>query len=187
MTTAPNPFEAFEMNTSGEDLAEVSRLATQLDDLINEANALEELLNGKKQEIWRLKTGDLPAAMNKANMTSLTLNSGSTVKVVEVIKALLPKDESIRQQSFAYLREMGAAELIKRNLSMSFGRGEDERANAIKELIIQQAGVAPEDKQDVNWQTLTAWAKEQIKQGVSLNGDVLDLHIGFEAQVKQPK
>ena len=186
MTLNPqNPFEDFDETPSDGELKSVSETAQQMVELEQECLAMEEQLNERKKALWRLQNDTLPSAMAAVGLSEFTLKTGQKIVVKEKFQCTLPKDESVREQAFEYLRTNNAGELIKRNVSLQFGKGEDQVADALIHYLSVEKGLKPMDKAEVHWRTLTSWAKEQHERGVSLPADLLGLYIGMEAKVKR--
>ncbi len=183
-----NPFEGMDLGVNDADLGTVSSLADRMVELQKEIDDDEEALNLKKARLWKLRTDELPAAMAAVGLKDFTLTTGQKIEIKDVFKAGLPnreKEPELRSKAFEWLKANGAEELIRRNIVLSFGKGQDALADeAIK--ILADLKVSPAvDEPDVHWKTLTSWSKEQHEKGKALPKDLLGLHIGLEAKVKK--
>lgn len=80
-------------------------------------------------------------------------------------RASIPADwpEEKREKAFAYLEDNDAGDLIGNLFSVSLGRGTSKQQERLRRAL-QKTGVAFTEKKAVNWNTLTAWVKEQIEK-----------------------
>ena len=133
-------------------------------------------------EIDRVETDVLPAAMDEIGMSEFTMTDGSKIVVQLITRASIPKDKE--DAAFAWLRSHNADSLIKREVSLSFGKGQDKRAVEIISSL-RKMGMDPKDKQAVAWNTLTAWVKEQLANGADLPRDLLGIWNGRRVKITQ--
>jgi hypothetical protein len=179
-----NPFDDFNDIPQDENLKGIAAIAKQLVAAEQEVQHLEELLTRRKEELHHLSTRVLPEAMQEVGLSEFTTDKGDKILVQERFHCSLPKEESVRAEAFVWLRDNEAGALIKRNIVLQFGKGEDQRADDLVKAL-KLDGLTPTDKPDVHWKTLTSWAKEQHEKGVALPKDLLGLYIGMEAKVKR--
>jgi hypothetical protein len=65
---------------------------------------------------------------------------------------------------FSRLKELGLDDVIKNEVKLTFGRGQDsDAANLMNEL--QDKGLYPSNKKAVPWNTLSKLVEEQIVKG----------------------
>ena len=81
------------------------------------------------------------------------------------------------------MRENNHGDLIKNNLSVSFGKGEDADAVKLKESLEKQ-GLVVDQKQDVHWQTLRGFVKEQIEKNKTIPSETFGLYIANRTKIK---
>ncbi len=62
-----------------------------------------------------------------------------------------------------YIRDQGAGDLIKNEVSFSFGRGQDIEAKQVKEMF-RENGYEPSEKEGIQWNTLDAWVRESLQK-----------------------
>ena len=53
--------------------------------------------------------------------------------------------------------------MIKYEVSFSFGRGQDNQAQSIKEMF-RKEGLEPSEKEGIQWNTLDAWVRESLQK-----------------------
>ena len=60
-----------------------------------------------------------------------------------------------REAAYQWRRDQNLGDIIKNNVTVSFGKGEDNKANQLVDLAVAN-GFTPQQKSDVAWNTLTA-------------------------------
>lgn len=159
------------------DLATVAESAQALKSAYAEKERLDEEAKRINADIMRIETVELPAAMKALGVVSWTLTSGDVITVKEEVHASISEPKEL--EALEWLRVTGNESIIKRAVMISFGKGEDEVANA---LVEQLRGALPDnelvDKPTVHTSTLKAFVKERIDlekalQPVPNNPDLL--------------
>ena len=98
------------------------------------------------------------------------------------IDVLFPKDEARRAQCYQWLRDYGLGDIIKNNIFVTFGKGEDDKAKQLLDLA-QNNGFEPQQKSDVAWMTLTALFRERIESGLDMPSDVFSTWIKDKTKI----
>jgi hypothetical protein len=83
----------------------------------------------------------------------------------------------------SWLVDNNHGSLIKNEVTLKFGKDEDEKAAATVESLKQQ-GLSPSQKQGVHPQTLNAFIKEQITSGKDIPSDIFGIYVGSRANIK---
>ena len=104
-------------------------LADQVKNLRNLEDQLkvdEELLKDKKRDIEKISGETIPTLLSEMGLSSLKLADGSAVEV----KPYYAANISIKNREAAYnwLRNNGLGDIIKNDITVSFGRNEDNKA-----------------------------------------------------------
>ena len=76
-------------------------------------------------------------------------------------------------------------DLIKNNVAVSFGMGEDEDAAKLKKQI-EGLGLVCTEKEDVHWKTMKSFVTEQHNKGVDLP-DEFGVHVANKTKIVQKK
>ena len=126
---------------------------------------LEDQLKEKKEAARKLSEEDIPQFLAEKGLASITLDNGTEVKITEEVRPGVKVAD--RPFVYSWLRDNGYGDLIKNNVSVSFGMGEDSQAIKLK-AAIQDLGMVGTEKEDVHYQTMKAFVTEQHKKGVSL-------------------
>jgi hypothetical protein len=112
-----------------------------------------------------LVTEKIPDSLHVAGLSLIQMTDGSEVEVGTKVYASISEEN--RVAAHEWLRANGFAELIKNQFTVPFGKGEEERADALEAALLE-AEIAFQRKEVVNPQTLGAFVREQIgreKQG----------------------
>lgn len=155
--------------------------------LVKEIAAAENTLNMLKEQLRRVQEQDLPEAMDAIGMTVFKLEDGTEIKVKPFYAASIPEDR--KDEAFQWLKDNEFDGMIKADVKVSFGKGEFEIAKSFVEFIrgFNEKAIDPEYKENVHWQTLRAFVKEQIEGGKPLPLDMFGVFVGRKADLKLPK
>ena len=124
----------------------------------------EERLRKLKDQYRRLSEEALPQKMAELGMQDLRLKDGSRITIDMFYATRINKNN--RDAARAWLRQQGHGDIIKNQVSVSFGKGEDDTALETMTLL-EQEGLFPAQKESVHPSTLKAFVKERIESGDS--------------------
>ena len=124
----------------------------------------EERLRKLKEQYRRLSEEDLPQKMAELGMQDLRLEDGSRITIDMFYATRINKNN--RGAAHAWLRQQGHGDIIKNQVSVSFGKGEDETALETMTLL-EKEGLFPDQKESVHPSTLKGFVKERIESGDS--------------------
>ena len=117
---------------------------------IEDAESRIKLLKKKRDHI----SGEvIPTMMSEMGLAELKLHDGSHLKVSTSYRATIT--EANKETAFNWLRENGLGDIIKNEISVSFGRNEDNKAADYADLAKGQ-GFQPTQKMKVEPMTLKA-------------------------------
>ena len=171
------------------DNVEITDIATQcklLKDKEDEIAAIEEKLKAKKLEADHISSEVIPELLKEQGLNQIKLADGSSVTVKTEYRATIPKDDFKKEQALTWLRDQGLGDIVKNNVSVSFGRGEDDKAKQLLDLAVSN-GFEPQQKSDVAWNTLTALYQERVKAGLDMPSDVFSLWIKDKTKISRKK
>jgi len=108
-------------------------------------------------------------------LSSLKLADGSAVEV----KPYYAANISIKNREAAYnwLRSNNLGDIIKNDITVSFGKSEDNKAAEYANLA-QSQGYQPTQKLKVEPMTLKALVRERIEKGVEMPMDIFNVFVG---------
>jgi uncharacterized small protein (DUF1192 family) len=167
---------------SDESLTVVAELANRQLVLEKEVEDLEAQLKEKKEALTQVAEKDLPEALAECGLSEIKLLDGSKVTVKPYYQANPPKEKY--DEAMAWLRDNGHGDLIKNDVTVSFGKGEDNRAEDFK-VFLRDNGTSYTDKTGVHPMTFKAFVREQVETGQNLPFDLLGIYIGQKASIKK--
>jgi len=122
----------------------------------------EERLRKLKEQYRQLSEEDLPQKMTELGMQDLRLEDGSRITIDMFYATRINKNN--RDAAHEWLRQQGHGDIIKNQVSVSFGKGEDDTALETMTLL-EKEGLFPDQKESVHPSTLKAFVKERIESG----------------------
>ena len=167
------------------DTVEVTTIAQEcvnLKKVEDEIAAIEEQLKKKKEEQDHISSKVIPELLAEQGLSEIKLADGSKVSVKKEYRCTIPKDEIRREQCYKWLRDQKLEDIIKNNVFVTFGKGEDDKAKQLLDLAVAN-GFEPQQKSDVSWQTLTALFRERIESGLDMPSDVFSTWVKDKTKI----
>ena len=159
----------------------LSNLVRQVEELNKELDMAEQHLKRLKQEKHKLQTDAIPALMDEMGVDRLDVGDVS-VTLKPFVSASIPQDR--RAEAHQWLRDNGLDDIIKNDVILSFGRGEDDTAHSIM-LDLEQRGFHPESKTHIHSMTLKAFVKERVEKGLPIDLDMFGAYVAKTADIKR--
>ena len=173
-----------------EDLNSVND-AKSLSDQVVKLKQLEDELVDKEKELKELKrhielvSGEvIPTMMQEMNISTLKLADGSSVEVKPVYGASISLAK--KEEAYTWLRENGLGDLIKNEITVSFGRNEDNKASQYA-ILAKGQGYEPVQKLKVEPMTLKALVRERLESGQEMPSDLFNVFAGNRTKVTRNK
>jgi len=163
----------------------ISSLATQvkkLKALEDEIKNDEELIKKKKKNLEQISGELIPTLLSEMGLSSLKLSDGSSVDVKQHYSASI--SVANREKAYSWLRQNGLGDIIKNEISVSFGRGEDNKA-ADYAILAKGQGYQPTQKLKVEPMTLKALVRERIEAGEQVPTDIFNVFVGNRTIIKR--
>ena len=157
---------------------EVKKLRTMED----QVKLQEEALKISKRELEVVSGEVIPTMLSEMGLSSLKLADGSSVDVKPFYSATITVQN--REKAFNWLRINGLGDIIKNEISVSFGRNEDNKAAEYADLAKGQ-GYQPTQKLKVEPMTLKALVRERIEGGKPLPTEIFNVFIGNKTTIKR--
>ena len=148
----------------------------------DEIAALEEQVKNKKAEADDISSRVIPELLAEQGLSEIKLDDGSKVAVKKEYRCTLPKDEVKRELAYKWLRNEKLGDIIKNNIFVTFGKGEDDKAKQLLNLAAEN-GYEPQQKSDVAWMTLTALFRERVEAGLDMPSDVFNTWIKDKTKI----
>ena len=120
--------------------------------------------------------------MAEMGFSHLKLADGSTVDVKPNYSANI--SIAIREKAFNWLRENGLGDIIKNEISVSFGRNEDNKA-ADYAALAEERGFQPTQKLKVEPMTLKALVRERLEAGKTMPTEIFNVFVGNKTTIKR--
>ena len=162
---------------------QLSGLVRQLNNVNQQIEDAEIHLKALKQEKQRMAFEQIPMLMDEMGIERLDVD-GVTVKLKAFVSASIPADR--KQEAFNWLREHGHDDIIKNDIIVSFGRGQDNQAGDVM-YDLEQKGFHPEQKEHVHSMTLKAFVKESVQEGRPIDLDLFGAFVARIAEVRRNK
>ena len=121
---------AFEGLTTqgGGELSDLIRKASQLNRTLKR---MEDDLKSTRKNRDRYLYEFIPAKMSEMGLDKIEVD-GNKVSLRTFVSGTMPKDPIEKDNALAHLREIGAADFIKNDISVSFGVTQDNSAKALR-------------------------------------------------------
>ena len=163
----------------------IQSLADQVDKL-NELQKRIELqednLKNSKKQFEYLSAEVIPTMMAEMGLSHLKLMDGSSVDVKPNYSANITIAN--REAAFNWLRENNLGDIIKNEISVSFGRNEDNKA-ADYAVLAEGQGYQPTQKLKVEPMTLKALVRERIEAGKEMPTELFNVFVGNKTTIKR--
>jgi len=162
---------------------------TQLvDELVRAEADVEEVqkqLEIKQGIVKDLKENKIPTAAEGLE-GKFKLMDGRTLEVREEIRASIAGDK--KEPAIKWLDENDFGHIVKRQLIMEFGKGEDELYKEVLEYLrnfSKWRKLVIKDKSDVHHMTLSSWVRERLAEGIVLDKNMFGIFHQKIAKVKE--
>jgi hypothetical protein len=113
-------------------------------------------------------------------LSSLKLADGSSVDIRKSYNCTIKKDQV--ESAFQWLRDNGLGDIIKNEVAVQFGKGEDNKAEQLLGLAVRE-GYEPSQKQKVEPMTLKALFRERIEAGLDMPSDFFHTFVKDQTKI----
>ena len=162
----------------------LSKFVIDLQNLESEIERDERLLKDKKAQADKISGEVIPEIMESMKLKTLKLVDGSAIEVKDVYSATIPVAN--RESAFKWLRDNDLGDLIKNEITVSFGRNEDNKASQYA-ILAQGQGYEPVQKLKVEPMTLKALVRERLESGQEMPSDLFNVFAGNRTKVTRSK
>ena len=163
--------------------ADVDTLASycrELQTYEEEIAELEEQIKKKREKADKISSEIIPNMLAEQGISSLKLADGSSVDVRKSYNCTIKKDEM--ESAYNWLRENQLGDIIKNEVSVQFGKGEDNKAEQLLNLA-EQEGYEPTQKQKVEPMTLKALFRERVEAGLDMPSQYFNVFIKDQTKI----
>ena len=163
----------------------INKLADKIKELQAQQQQLqiqEDAVKQKKKDIEHLSGEVIPTMLSEMGLSFLKLQDGSSVEVKTNYSATITQAK--KEEAFNWLRENGLGDIIKNEISVSFGRNEDNKAADYANLAKGQ-GLEPTQKLKVEPMTLKALVRERMEAGKEMPTELFNIYVGNKTTIKR--
>ena len=160
---------------------QLSGLVRRLNEKQEQIDETEKYLKELKAEKQRIAFEHIPMLMDEMAIERIDVDC-LTVKLKPFVSASIPADR--KQDAFNWLREHGLDDIIKNDIIVSFGRGQDNKAGDMM-YDLEQKGFHPEQKTHIHSMTLKAFVRERVEKGLPIDLDMFGAFVARTAEVKR--
>jgi hypothetical protein len=153
-----------------------------LESLDADIKETENKLKEKKKELERLSGEVIPTMLSEMGLSELRLQDGSSIKVSTSYRAHI--SAANKEAAVNWIRKNGLGDIIKNEISVSFGRNEDNKAADYAELAKGQ-GFQPTQKLKVEPMTLKALVRERIEAGKEMPTEIFGVFTENKTTIKR--
>ena len=148
------------------------------DQLIN----MEKDMKKIKEQADKIGSEIIPNLLAEQGLASLKLADGSSVDIKKSYNCTIKKDKL--ESAFEWLRNNGLGDIIKNEVAVQFGKGEDNKAEQLLGLAVRE-GYEPSQKQKVEPMTLKALFRERIEAGLDMPSDSFNLFVKDQTKISR--
>jgi len=123
----------------------------------------------------------IPGIMEKMGLSTLKLKDGSELAVKKVYSAKIKAEK--KAEAIQWLRDNGLGDIVKNNISVAFGQGEENKAMAYATLA-KESGYEPSQTEKVEPQTLRVTMEDWKNKGNEVPQDLFWVFEGNQTKVK---
>ena len=176
--TVTNPEDNVEQN----DLAEIRQLGDTLNELDQNILQAEAEVSNLKQRRKQVAEELLPDLMNKCGLSLIQLNSGAKIQINEFVDARI-KDPDV---AFQWLRETNNDSIIKNDITVSLGRGDDALAQQVIATLKESHDIDAQVRIGIHNMTLKSFCKDALENpelAESLPREAFGIYEGQRAKI----
>ena len=162
------------------DISTLSRYCLMLQNLEDQMLNMEKDLKKLKEEADKIGSEIIPSLLAEQGLASLKLADGSSVDIRKSYNCTIKKDQV--ESAFEWLRNNGLGDIIKNEVAVQFGKGEDNKAEQLLGLAVRE-GYEPSQKQKVEPMTLKALYRERIEAGLDMPSEFFNTFVKDQTKI----
>ena len=164
------------------DIQTLADYCKELAELENTIGNLEDQVKQNKEKADKISSEVIPNLLAEQGLSSLKLADGSGVEVKKSYSCTVKKDSV--ESAYTWLRDNGLGDLIKNEVAVQFGKGEDNKAEQLLGLAAEQ-GYEPTQKQKVEPMTLKALYRERIEAGLDMPSEFFHTFVKDQTKISR--
>ena len=174
---APDQSDVIDPEKLSEELEKLKSIQAQIQEA---EKKLKDLKSDEKVQSGVV----IPKLMEDMNLSSLTLKDGSEVSIKKIYSATIKADK--KAEAYQWLRNNGLGDIIKNDITVTFGQGEENKALAYATLAKGQ-GFEPAQKEAVHAMTLKVTMEDWKNKGNAVPEDLFWTFDGNQTKIKGKK
>ena len=155
---------------------EISKLQAVQQEILNKENEIKELKNNESY----ISGVVIPDLMAELNLKSMKLADGSEISVGNKYFASIKADK--KEEAYDWLRTAGLGDIVKNEITVRFGKAEDNKAMAYATLARGQ-GYEPEQKVSVHAGTLRVALEDLHTRGGQIPSEYFSIFAGYRTKI----
>ena len=164
------------------DIQQLSGYCLELQGLEDDIQSKEEEIKKLKEQADKIASEIIPNMLAEQGLSSLKLADGSGVTIKKTYSCTVKKDNL--ESAYKWLRDNGLGDIIKNEVFVTFGKGEDNKAEQLLNLAVQE-GFEPQQKSKVEPMTLKALYRERIEAGLDMPSDSFHLFVKDQTKISR--
>ena len=162
------------------DIKTLSHYCLMLQNYEDQIANMEDQIKQIKEQADKISSEVIPNMLAEQGLSSLKLADGSAVEVKKSYSCTIKKDDV--ESAYQWLRENGLGDLIKNEVAVTFGKGEDNKAQQLLDLA-EQEGYEPQQKSKVEPMTLKALFRERVAAGLAMPANLFNIFIKDQTKI----
>ena len=161
---------------------------TELSEAIEKLNSINAQISNTEASLKQLKEQEkqinnftIPEIMNKMNLSTVKLKDGSELSIKKVYSATIKADK--KAEAIQWLRDNGLGDIVKNEITVNFGQGEENKAAEYANLARGQ-GYEPTQKEAVHAMTLKVTMEDWKNKGNDVPEDLFWTFDGNQTKIK---
>ena len=174
---APDQSDIIDPQKLSEELEKLRSIQSQI---LEAENKIKELKSDEKVQSGIV----IPKLMEEMNLSTLKLKDGSEVSVKKIYSATIKAEK--KAEALQWLRNNGLGDIVKNNITVTFGQGEENKAMAYATLAKGQ-GYEPSQEEKVHAGTLKVTMEDWKNKGNEVPEDLFWTFDGNQTKIKGKK
>ena len=170
--------------TDNVDPEKLSQEVEKLKSVQNQIQNLEAQIKDLKEDEKYFSCVVIPKLMEDMNLSSLKLKDGSELTVKQIYSASIRADK--KAEAINWLRDNGLGDIVKNNITVSFGQGEDNKAVGYASLA-RERGYEPTQEEKVHHARLRVVMTEWKDKGHEVPEELFNTFDGNQTYFKNKK
>ena len=162
------------------DIKTLSHYCLMLQNYEDQIANMEDQIKQIKEQADKISSEVIPNMLAEQGLSSLKLADGSAVEVKKSYSCTIKKDDV--ESAYQWLRENGLGDLIKNEVAVTFGKGEDNKAKELLDLA-EQEGYEPQQKSKVEPMTLKALYRERVEAGLDMPSEFFHTFVKDQTKI----